>query len=141
WCDFHKHVRSAEDAQRSISESKGRMNCYPALLYPYEHEQINHKMRVETQTPTKEHAKRWEQIKEVVEKYNEPGKFVTMPGYEWHGNRRCYGDLNLFYFDKAPSLVYPKTLNELYTHLRKHNGMALPHHTAYAVGHCGTDWS
>jgi hypothetical protein len=140
WCDFHKHVRNAEDAERSLSASRGFLDCYPALLYPYK-DYWQNGLWLEADAPGAEHPQIWEEIVEVVARHDDPGNFVALAGYEWHGDRKKFGDLNVFYFGDAPALTYPKTLGDLYAHLRIHNGIAIPHHTAYAPGHCATDWN
>ena len=50
WCDFHKHVRNAEDAERSFTQTRGFLGCYPALLYPYKDFELNG-LRLEAQAP------------------------------------------------------------------------------------------
>ena len=39
----------------------------------------------------------WEEINHVSAAFNEPGRFVTFPGYEWSGNTPLGGDRNVFY--------------------------------------------
>ena len=38
----------------------------------------------------------WETLCENVEKYNAPGEFVTLHGYEWSGNTTAGGDHNVY---------------------------------------------
>jgi hypothetical protein len=40
----------------------------------------------------------WSQLNTLMAHYNEPGRFVTVPGYEWSGNTSLGGDRNVFYF-------------------------------------------
>ena len=81
----------------------------------------------------------WKILTEKVRTSHVSGEFVTFPGYEWHGNRRRWGDHNIF-FKETGYLLYPSTLSELYELLDKHDGIAIPHHTAYQMGERGKDW-
>ncbi len=55
--------------------------------------------------------------------------------------RRRWGDHNVFYpADDAP-LDDARDLPDLYEHLRRHDGIAIPHHTAYQTGERGKDWA
>jgi Protein of unknown function (DUF3604) len=39
----------------------------------------------------------WKQLNELTAEFDEPGKFVCLPGYEWSGNTGMGGDRNVFY--------------------------------------------
>jgi hypothetical protein len=39
----------------------------------------------------------WKKLNELTAKFDEPGKFVCLPGYEWSGNTGMGGDRNIFY--------------------------------------------
>ena len=39
----------------------------------------------------------WEHLNELTAEYNEPGRFLTIPGYEWSGNTGLGGDHNVWY--------------------------------------------
>ena len=39
----------------------------------------------------------WKHLNEVTKAFNEPGSFVTFPGYEWSGNTPLGGDRNVWY--------------------------------------------
>ncbi|MDH3579280.1 MAG: DUF3604 domain-containing protein, partial [Hyphomicrobiales bacterium] len=39
----------------------------------------------------------WAELNEIIGEFNEPGRFVTLPGYEWSGNTFLGGDRNVFY--------------------------------------------
>jgi len=42
----------------------------------------------------------WARLNEVVRKFNEPGRFVVLPGYEWSANTPAGGDRNVFYCEE-----------------------------------------
>ena len=39
----------------------------------------------------------WQKLNELTAAFDEPGKFVCLPGYEWSGNTGMGGDRNVFY--------------------------------------------
>lgn len=39
----------------------------------------------------------WRDLNNVTAKFNEPGRYVTLPGYEWSGNTALGGDRNVFF--------------------------------------------
>lgn len=39
----------------------------------------------------------WADLNVLMGEFNEPGRFVTLPGYEWSGNTFLGGDRNVFY--------------------------------------------
>jgi len=45
---------------------------------------------------TQEH---WQETKEAVRRYHQPGRFVTFLAYEWSGNTPAGGDHNVYYRD------------------------------------------
>lgn len=42
----------------------------------------------------------WARLNEVVREFNEPGRFVVLPGYEWSANTPAGGDRNVFYCEE-----------------------------------------
>ena len=39
----------------------------------------------------------WEKLNELTARFDQPGKFVCLPGYEWSGNTGMGGDRNIFF--------------------------------------------
>jgi Protein of unknown function (DUF3604) len=39
----------------------------------------------------------WKTLNEITRRYDDPGRFVALPGYEWSGNTGMGGDRNIFY--------------------------------------------
>jgi hypothetical protein len=39
----------------------------------------------------------WRELNELTAKFDEPGRFVCIPGYEWSGNTGMGGDRNIFF--------------------------------------------
>jgi len=43
----------------------------------------------------------WAHLNELTAEFNEPGRFVTLPGYEWSGNTGLGGDHNVWYWTEG----------------------------------------
>jgi hypothetical protein len=43
----------------------------------------------------------WSRLNCLMSEWNEPGRFVTLPGYEWSGNTALGGDRNIFYRNES----------------------------------------
>ncbi len=43
----------------------------------------------------------WADLNSLTAEFNEPGRFVTVPGYEWSGNTSLGGDRNVFFADEG----------------------------------------
>jgi Protein of unknown function (DUF3604) len=43
----------------------------------------------------------WQRLNAVTERYDEPGRFVAVPGYEWSGNTGMGGDRNVWFIREA----------------------------------------
>ncbi|GEM_PF-2541250 len=81
----------------------------------------------------------WDELKALVEAYDEPGAFVPLLAYE-----RCsarYGDHNVYYKAKDGDLCLPPTLPQLHAELGDAECLVLPHHMGYARGRRGKDWN
>ncbi|MDI6784552.1 MAG: CehA/McbA family metallohydrolase, partial [bacterium] len=86
----------------------------------------------------------WEEVKYWSAYYNEPGKFVTIPAYEWTQARVPLGDGHInVYFPDESFAIYPKkdlatkTASGLFTALEKINALGFAHH----IGWTGINWS
>lgn len=88
---------------------------------------------------TEEH---WREIQRVTAETNEPGRFVTLLGYEWAKWRRNgAGDRNVYYdTDYQPMYRsgdehYP-TPRDLFEALQGHRAIVIPHHPASTGNFC-----
>jgi hypothetical protein len=81
----------------------------------------------------------WAEVEETAREANDPGAFVTFPGYEWQGDGSS-GDHNVIAFDEGLPLFHVDTIAELYECLRGRRVIAIPHHTAYRAGVRGRVW-
>jgi hypothetical protein len=87
---------------------------------------------------------RWERAKAAADEFSEPGRFVTLPAYEW--TSWPYGHLNVYYLDSdAPLLPCSETgklrdpngytPGDLWASLRQGGleAMTIPHHVAVTM--------
>jgi len=126
--------------QDTYREAKNWLDFFAIAYYPF-FRYTDKGLSIESCGCREKFLKDWEKVQNIVADYNLPGKFVTFLGYEWPGNRRKYGDVNVFYLEDYQPLDCTPELPQLYENLRKRNGIAIPHHTAYQVGERGKDWN
>jgi len=79
-------------------------------------------------------AEKWERLKELAERYDEAGRFVTLLGYEWA--RRNEGHFNVYYPGKDGPLFPAMTgevdrLEDLLEATEPHGALVVPHHTLH----------
>jgi hypothetical protein len=84
----------------------------------------------------------WEEIRHQTEAFHEPGRFVTLLGYEWtswlHGHRHVlyFGDEGRVLSSVDPRFESPL---QLWDALRGHPALTITHHTA--GGPIATNWA
>lgn len=93
----------------------------------------------------------WERINAVTRSSNDPGRFVTFPGYEWSGNTPLGGDRNVYFLSEggpisrsstelvpASKTAYENssTARELFNYLRQLEGLK-----SFAFAHVGGRYS
>ncbi|MCB9782483.1 MAG: DUF3604 domain-containing protein [Candidatus Omnitrophica bacterium] len=63
----------------------------------------------------------WEESKKVTNSFNEPGRFVTFPAYEWSGVTDVGGDHNVFFLEDDPPLYRSRSYYD-YMNLQMYHG-------------------
>jgi len=88
----------------------------------------------------------WWAVTKHADLWNQPGRFVVFPGYEW--SSREHGHKNVFFQDAAqadPGALFnarEHTPEELWQHLGERRAIAIPHHVSSGLaGAKPTDWS
>ncbi len=81
----------------------------------------------------------WPEFIRMVERYHQEGKFVVIPGFEWHST--SLGDYHILFpdSDSAEYARYQK-LEEFQEFARRKGAIMIPHHPANRLGHRGTDF-
>ena len=148
WGDSHTNVHGKDlrfppltmkRLEKIMKAAEDHLDFFPIAYYPFEW-YFKNGLLIESCGHRDRFLEDWKIIQEAVAKAYRPGKFVTFLGYEWHGNRRKYGDHNVYYLKDYEPLDSSETLPELYENLRKTEAIAIPHHTAYQVGERGKNW-
>lgn len=94
----------------------------------------------------------WRETMQVNRRFNAPGRFVTLPGYEWseletvsgRPGWRYGGHRNVYFPDEGAGVfVHPyeegiTSALDLFRRLEHANALVIPHHTAHPMMH--TDW-
>jgi hypothetical protein len=86
----------------------------------------------------------WERFREVVERFNQPGRFVTFLGFEWHS--MAYGDHHVIYNGSRGEILRPDSLEGMRQALQRQagqgiEGFVIPHHIGYKRGYRGINWA
>jgi hypothetical protein len=95
--------------------------------------------------PVALHADLWAEIAEAAARFHQPGRLVTLLGYEW--TNWVYGHRHVLYFGSSPedaevlSSVDPRfeTPRQLWDALSGRDALTVAHHSA--GGPVATDWS
>ncbi|MBN1808049.1 MAG: hypothetical protein JW909_03210 [Planctomycetes bacterium] len=162
WGDSHCNIRVFQEDifDETFAEARSRLDFLPIAYYPFEHEcaspflglavtndrsgspaEVSSALGLESIGQRPLFLRQWDKVNEITRAHNDPGAFVTLPGYEWHGNRIRWGDHNVFFPEEGHPLLDTNELPDLFRQLSPVGGLAFPHHTAYRVGERGKDWS
>lgn len=144
WGDLHKHMTGpgapVEAIDDKLRHARAHLDFSVAYCYPFEHYEQGDGVSVETTGGRPAFQGWWEAIQNEAERHHEPGTFVTFPAYEWHGNRRRWGDHHIVYREPGYPLDDTDDIRELSATLAERPAFLIPHHTAYRVGERGKDW-
>ena len=139
WGDFHTHFENPVIGDSLLDDAKENIDFCSVLCYPFFWEK-KLGLLVETVGQREEFLEIWKELQELSRRHNQPGKFTTFPGYEWHGNRTYYGDHNVIYFDEDNPLDDTWDLPKLYEKMKERKTLVIPHHTGYLLHRRGKDW-
>lgn len=82
---------------------------------------------------------RWNEVLALNRRYDEPGKFVPIAGYEWHSTQ--HGDYHMLFPGLDAEMATFNTVEELQAFARGRGCLLIPHHPANRLGHRGADFS
>jgi hypothetical protein len=80
---------------------------------------------------------RWPEVLDLNRRFDAPGRFVTIPGYEWHSS--SVGDYHVLFPTLDAELGLFDHLTELQDFVRKRGCLMVPHHPANLRGHRGAN--
>jgi len=81
--------------------------------------------------------RRWQEVLELVRKYDEPGRYVPIAGFEWHST--SLGDYHIIFPDLKGEYIRFDDLREFQQFAKQRGALMIPHHPANRLGHRGTD--
>ncbi len=81
---------------------------------------------------------RWPEVVAMAKRYDAPGKFVTMTGYEWHST--SVGDYHMVFPDLNAEMTAFDDVRELQAFAAKRGCILIPHHPANRLGHRGANF-
>lgn len=86
-------------------------------------------------------AAQWQHNQEAARRWNEPGRFIAILGYEW--SNQYHGDLNVYHARDDQPIRVPTTgqCEDLFPALDGVDCIVIPHHPAYPVGLRGAAYS
>lgn len=142
WGDAHcnLHPKHLPHIDATFDEAARILDFLPIAYYPFVHDECGG-LLIESWGPRDRFDADWQRVCAAVKDHNAPGRFVTFPGYEWHGNRTRWGDVNVFYNADDGPLLATEDLPDLIDQLRPLGAIAIPHHTGYRVTDRGKDWA
>jgi len=82
---------------------------------------------------------RWPDVLKMCREFEEPGRFVTIAGYEWHSTK--LGDYHILFPDLDAELAIFDDLKEFQQFARKRGCILIPHHPANRRGHRGANFA
>lgn len=146
WGDLHKHMTGpGADLDRLdevVDAAREHLDFVAVFCYPFKwfRKGRDGGIREETVGNRPEFRDWWERVQSASRDHNDPGGFVTFPAYEWHGDRRRWGDHHVLYRREGYPLDDERDLPDLYDTMADRDALVVPHHTGYRVGERGGDW-
>ena len=150
WGDLHDNVNMHDhhdvSEEQSMRIARSHLDFYGPAYYTAQSASFSATVEgqpvvigAETWKKPEKIKKQWDRIEELTKQFNEPGRFVTFPAYEWQGDG-VSGDHNVVFKNEGGKVYAVNTLTELYGELRGQEAIAIPHHIAYRLGARGKDW-
>lgn len=147
WGDFHKHLTGpGADVDRldsALTDAAQHLDVSTVLCYPFKWFRKGREsgIREESVGHDPEFDAWWEKVEAASLSNNQAGEFVTFPAFEWHGNRKRWGDHNVIFPEEGAPMLDEWELPDLYEEATKRDALVIPHHTGYKVGNRGKDWA
>lgn len=84
-------------------------------------------------------ARSWPEVREMARKFDAPGRFVPILGYEWHST--SLGDYHLLFPTLDAELKPFDDLRAMQQFAREQGAILVPHHPANRLGHRGANFA
>ena len=140
--DLHNHnqVGYAQGTlERSFEIARNHLDFYAFTPHSYWPDVGKYDGRIEYKWRNGFHVAkaRWPDVVDLARKYDDPGKFVTMLGYERHGTME--GDYHILFPDLQGDYELIDDLAELQAFAKRRGCLLVPHHPSNRLGHRGSD--
>jgi len=83
--------------------------------------------------------RRWPEVLAMVRKYDDPGRFVAIAGFEWHST--SLGDYHILFPTLDAEYVRFDDLRAFQRFAKDRGAIMIPHHPANRLGHRGADFA
>ncbi|HJN17240.1 MAG TPA: DUF3604 domain-containing protein, partial [Armatimonadota bacterium] len=130
WGDLHCHTENSGDGSGMVEALYNYARDTARLDFTACSDHVSHKYPKD----------QWLQIQQLAEGFNDPGKFVSILGYEWSNG--WHGDKNVYFTGDYEAIRVPESgeAEDLWPMLKGVDCIVIPHHPAYPVGLRGMDW-
>ena len=144
WGDLHNHgvVGYAQGTlERAFDIARNHLDFFAYTPHAYWHDIGSYENGIENKwiNGFAVTRARWPEVLKLASKYDAPGKFVTMVGYEWHS--ASLGDRHIIFPDLKAELALFDDLKEFQRFAKKRGCILIPHHPANRRGHRGANFS
>jgi len=141
--DLHNHgaVGYARGSlERMFEIARNHLDFFACTPHGYWHDIDKYENAIENKwlngfDVTRDH---WPDVLAMVAKYNRPGRFVTIPGFEWHST--SLGDYHIIFPDPdRAEYVRFDDLEEFQKFAKDRGAILIPHHPSNRLGHRGAN--
>lgn len=138
--DLHNHnqVGYAQGTlERSFEIARNHLDFYAFTPHSYWPDMGAYDGRIETKWRNGFYVAKanWPEVVKLARQYDDPGRFVTILGYERHG--AAEGDYHILYPDLKGDYELIADLPALQAFARERGCILVPHHPANRLGHRG----
>ena len=138
--DLHNHneVGYAQGSlSRSFEVARAHLDFYAFTPHSYWPDVGTYDGKIENKWKNGFHVAeaRWPEVVETARRFDAPGEFVTILGYERHG--AAEGDYHVLFPDLKGDYELIEDLVELQAFAKKRGCIMVPHHPANRLGHRG----
>ncbi|MEK7751839.1 MAG: DUF3604 domain-containing protein [Acidobacteriota bacterium] len=144
WGDLHNHnaIGYAQGSlERTYEIARGHLDFLAFTPHAQWHDMPEMPARAEQKWTQGFQVLRdnWLNVRKQAAAHNQPGKFVSFLGYEWHSSR--FGDHCIYFPDDHESLEYFDHVRKLQQFARDTRAILVPHHIAYKEGWRGANFA
>ncbi|MBN2010779.1 DUF3604 domain-containing protein [candidate division KSB1 bacterium] len=140
--DIHNHCNvgyAKGSLERAYDIAQNHLDFYCFTPHSQWHDQPQNSNLERFTAAYHDVAQKWDMIKRYANDANQPGKFVSFIGYEWHSS--MYGDVCMIMPGDDGELRYFGDIKMIQQYAQENNAILIPHHPAYMQGMRGQNWS